>query len=135
MQHQRVPARGAEHLTGRLVPNQAPYRPPGHVRVQPPVTVDAAGGYILTRALEANERAGAFMQHGADLDLIRPALRKSLNYRSVPNGHSYPLFYDTRLADSGGHSRAPPTQRPRLSQPRWLERAAFLRLQGKEALR
>jgi hypothetical protein len=34
------------------------------------------------------------------VDLCKsPLLRRSLNYRSLLNGHAYPLFYDTLFAD------------------------------------
>ena len=95
-----------DYLTGRLALNPVPYRPPEHVRVQPPVSRDATRGYILARALEANGRPVAFAftgdapgADGGELFLKPPLLRTSLNFRSVQNGHAYPLFYDTLFAD------------------------------------
>jgi endonuclease YncB( thermonuclease family) len=96
-----------DYLTGRLGLNPVPYRKPELVRVKPPVQKDGTRGYILTRALEANGRAVAFAfagespdPDGADDVFLKPAaLKKSLNFRSVENGHAYPLFYDTLFAD------------------------------------
>jgi len=95
-----------DYLTGRLGLNPVPYRPPANLRVKPPVPKDATRGYILSRALEAHGRPVAFAfagkppaPDGTEI-LLKPALlRKSLNYRSVRNGHAYPLFYDTLFAD------------------------------------
>jgi endonuclease YncB( thermonuclease family) len=95
-----------EFLTGELGLNPVPYRPPDDVRVAPPVARDAAPGYILSRALEANGRQVAFAFEGAapaangsDFFLNVPQLRKSLNYKSVAAGHAHPLFYDTLFVD------------------------------------
>lgn len=67
---------------------------------------DGTPGYILTRALEANGRPVAFAfagvspdPDGADDVFLKPPGKKSLNFRSVENGHAYPLVYDTLLAD------------------------------------
>ncbi|MGH3118394.1 MAG: hypothetical protein ACRDQ2_15030 [Gaiellales bacterium] len=79
---------------------------PRGIRVDPPVQRDATPGYILSRALEANGRPVAFafageppVPDGSDVRLEVPLLRRSLNYRSLVNGHAYPLFYDTLFAD------------------------------------
>lgn len=70
---------------------------------------DATPGYILSRALEANGRPVAFAfvgdppaPDGSEVRLEVPLLRRSLNYRSLANGHAYPLFYDTLFADLRG---------------------------------
>lgn len=99
-----------EYLTGRLALNPVPYRAPELLRVKPPVERDGTRGYILTRALEANGRPVAFAfaggsphADGSDHVFLDAAmLRTSLNYRSVQNGHAYPLFYDTLFADLRG---------------------------------
>lgn len=98
-----------DFLTGELGLNPVPYRPPNDVRVAPPVAKDAAPGYILSRALEANGRPVAFAfggaapaANGSDFFLRVPQLRKSLNYKSVTAGHAHPLFYDTLFVDPRG---------------------------------
>jgi endonuclease YncB( thermonuclease family) len=95
-----------DFLTGELGLNPVPYRPPDGVRVAPPVPKDAAAGYILSRALEANGRPVAFAfegaapaANGADFFLRVTQLRKSLNYKLVAAGHAHPLFYDTLFVD------------------------------------
>ena len=40
--------------------NPVPYAPPRNVRVRPPAPVDAAPGYIISRALEVNGRPVSF---------------------------------------------------------------------------
>jgi endonuclease YncB( thermonuclease family) len=95
-----------DFLTGELGLNPVPYRPPEGVRVAPPVARDAAAGYILSRALEANGRPVVFAfagaapaANGSDFFLRVPQLRKSLNHKSVAAGHAHPLFYDTLFVD------------------------------------
>ena len=95
-----------DYLTGRLRLNPVPYVQPRGIRVDPPLQRDGAQGYILSRALEAHGRPVAFAfagdppaADGSDLRLDVPLLRRSLNYRSLLNGHAYPLFYDTLFAD------------------------------------
>ena len=95
-----------DFLTGELDLNPVPYRPPKNVRVQPPAAKDATPGFVLSRALEANGRPVAFAfkgeapaGDGSELFLKTSLLKKSLNYRSVANGHAHPLFYDTLFVD------------------------------------
>jgi endonuclease YncB( thermonuclease family) len=95
-----------DYLTGRCKLNPVPYQQPEGIRVDPPVARDATSGYILSRSLEANGRPVAFAfvgaptaADGAAVRLEVPLLRRSLNYRSLANGHAYPLFYDTLFAD------------------------------------
>ena len=95
-----------DFLTGELALNPVPYEPPENMRVQPPVPQDAATGYILSRSLEANGRPVAFAfagdppaPDGSELFLDVPLLEGSLNFRSVENGHAYPLSYDTLFSD------------------------------------
>jgi hypothetical protein len=86
-----------------------PYVQPRAIRVDPPLQRDAMPGYILSRALEAHGRPVAFAfageppaADGSELRLEVPLLRRSLNYRSLLNGHAYPLFYDKLFADLRG---------------------------------
>jgi hypothetical protein len=95
-----------DYLTGRYRLNPVPYVEPRGIRVDPPVQRDAAPGYILSRALDAHGRPVAFAfageppaADGSDVRLEVPLLRRSLNYRSLANGHAYPLFYDTLFSD------------------------------------
>lgn len=59
--------------------------------------------------MEAHGRPVAFafvgeptVADGSEVRLEVPLLRRSLNYRSLANGHAYPLFYDTLFADLRG---------------------------------
>ena len=95
-----------DYLTGRYRLNPVPYVQPRGIRVDPPLQRDAATGYILSRALEAHGRPVAFAfvgeptaADGSEVRLEVPLLRRSLNYRSLANGHAYPLFYDTLFAN------------------------------------
>lgn len=95
-----------DYLTGLLQLNPVSYKPPDHITVQPPAAHDGTKGFILTRSLEAHGRPVAFAfagdppgADGSELVLTLPLLRKSLNYRSLARGYSYPLFYDTLFAD------------------------------------
>jgi hypothetical protein len=95
-----------DYLTGRYRLNPVPYVQPRGIRVDPPLQRDGAAGYILSRALEAHGRPVAFafagettVADGSEVRLEVPLLRRSLNYRSLANGHAYPLFYDTLFAD------------------------------------
>jgi hypothetical protein len=95
-----------DYLTGRFSLNPVPYVQPRGIRVDPPLERDGAAGYILSRALDAHGRPVAFAfageppaADGAEVRLEVPLLRRSLNYRSLLNGHAYPLFYDTLFAD------------------------------------
>jgi hypothetical protein len=92
-------------LTGRLDMNPVPYKPPSNITVAPPVAHDGTRGYILSRALEAHGRPVSFVfkgdPDGNDGDEVRleaPLLKKSLNFKSIASGNSYPLFYDTLFA-------------------------------------
>lgn len=94
-----------DYLTGLLGMNPVEYRPPDHVTVKPPVLHDGTRGYILSRALEAHGRPVSFAftgepsaADGEKLMLKAALLKKSLNYKSVQSGNSYPLFYDTLFA-------------------------------------
>lgn len=94
-----------DYLTGLLGMNPVEYRPPDHVTVKPPVLHDGSRGYILSRALEAHGRPVSFAftgepsaADGEKLMLKAALLKKSLNYKSVQSGNSYPLFYDTLFA-------------------------------------
>jgi hypothetical protein len=98
-----------DYLTRRYGMNPVSYVRPRSIRVDPPVQRDATAGYILSRSLEANGRPVAFAfvgqppaADGTELHLDVPLLRRSVNYRSLENGHSYPLFYDTLFADLRG---------------------------------
>ncbi|HEX2434191.1 MAG TPA: hypothetical protein VHI55_09625 [Gaiellaceae bacterium] len=98
-----------DYLTGRYRLNPVPYVQPRGIRVDPPLQRDAAPGYILSRSLDAHGRPVAFAfvgdppaPDGSEVRLEVPLLRRSLNYRSVANGHAYPLFYDTLFADLRG---------------------------------
>lgn len=95
-----------DYLTARCNLNPVPYAQPRGIRVDPPVQRDATAGYILSRSLEANGRPVAFAfvgqppaVDGSEIRLDVPLLRRSMNYRSLQNGHAYPLFYDTLFAD------------------------------------
>jgi hypothetical protein len=95
-----------DYLTGRYRLNPVPYVQPRGIRVDPPLQRDAAPGYILSRALDAHGRPISFAfvgdppaTDGSEVRLEVPLLRRSLNYRSLSNGHAYPLFYDTLFAD------------------------------------
>jgi endonuclease YncB( thermonuclease family) len=94
-----------DYLTGLLGMNPVEYRAPDHVTVKPPVLHDGTRGYILSRALEAHGRPVSFAftgeptaADGEKLMLKGALLKKSLNYKSVQSGNSYPLFYDTLFA-------------------------------------
>jgi endonuclease YncB( thermonuclease family) len=94
-----------DYLTGLLGMNPVPYRAPDHITVKPPVPHDGTRGYILSRALEAHGRPVSFAftgdppaSDGEKLTLRSALLRKSLNYKSIASGNSYPLFYDTLFA-------------------------------------
>jgi endonuclease YncB( thermonuclease family) len=94
-----------DYLTGLLGMNPVPYRAPLNVTVKPPVAHDGTRGYILSRALEAHGRPVSFAftgdpagNDGDTVTLRAPLLRKSLNYKSLAAGNSYPLFYDTLFA-------------------------------------
>jgi endonuclease YncB( thermonuclease family) len=94
-----------DYLTGLLGMNPVEYRAPDYVTVKPPVLHDGTRGYILSRALEAHGRPVSFAFTGApsaadgeNLMLKAALLKKSLNYKSVQSGNSYPLFYDTLFA-------------------------------------
>lgn len=98
-----------DFLTGVLGLNPINYAPPRNVRVKPPVAHDATPGYILSRSLEVNGRPVSFVfagvppvADGSTVELSRVMLRKSVNYRLVRNGHTYPLFYDTLFHDLRG---------------------------------
>jgi endonuclease YncB( thermonuclease family) len=98
--------RARDLITGALDLNPVPYQPPANIRVRPPVERDATPGYILSRALEVTGRPIAFAfaaappaPAGSEVFLRAGLLRQSLNYRSLDRGQSYPLFYDTLLAD------------------------------------
>jgi hypothetical protein len=63
-------------------------------------------GRRLSRALEVTGRPVAFAfaaappaPAGSEVFLRAGLLRQSLNYRSLDQGQSYPLFYDTLFAD------------------------------------
>jgi endonuclease YncB( thermonuclease family) len=95
-----------DYLTGRCKLNPVPYRPPNNTLTQPPVPHDATPGYILSRSLEVHGRPVAFAFAGAPADpdgsevFLKPALlRKSVNFKSIASGNSYPLFYDTLFGD------------------------------------
>jgi endonuclease YncB( thermonuclease family) len=95
-----------DYLTGLLGMNPVPYRPPQTLSVKPPVPHDGTRGYILSRALEAHGRPVAFAfsgdpdgADGSNVTLKSALLRKSLNYKSLASGNSYPLFYDTLFAN------------------------------------
>ena len=95
-----------DDLTGRCGLNPVPYAPPDRLRVQPPVPHDGTPGHILARSLEVYGRPVAFAFAGAPDEpdgsevYLKPGrLRRSLNYRSVASGHSYPLYYDSLFAD------------------------------------
>jgi endonuclease YncB( thermonuclease family) len=94
-----------DFLTGALGMNPVPYKPPDDLRVKPPVPKDDTRGFILARSLEAHGRPVAFAflgdppaAGGSEFVLKTPLLRKSLNYQSLRDGQSYPLFYDTLFA-------------------------------------
>jgi len=94
-----------DYLTGLLGMNPVAYRPPENLTVKPLVAHDGTRGYILSRALEAHGRPVAFVfvgdppdNDGAELTLKTALLKQSLNYKSLANGNSYPLFYDTLFA-------------------------------------
>jgi endonuclease YncB( thermonuclease family) len=94
-----------DYLTGLLGMNPVAYKPPANLTVKPPVAHDGTRGYILSRALEAHGRPVAFAyagegkaQDGDKVTLTAALLRKSLNYKSLASGNSYPLFYDTLFA-------------------------------------
>jgi hypothetical protein len=83
-----------------------PYTPPRLIRVKPPVVRDGAVGYIVSRALDVYGRPVAFafagepsVADGSELFVRSSLLKRSLNYKSLLSGHSYPLFYDTLFAD------------------------------------
>ncbi len=94
-----------DYLTGLLNMNPVTYRPPDNLTVKPPAAHDGTRGYILSRALEAHGRPVAFAfagdpdgADGARLTLKAALLRKSLNFKSLQSGNSYPLFYDSLFA-------------------------------------
>jgi endonuclease YncB( thermonuclease family) len=94
-----------DYLTGLLEMNPVPYKPPQNVTVKPPVAHDGTRGYILSRALEAHGRPVSFAfagdptgKDGGSVTLRAALLRKSLNYKSLASGNSYPLYYDTLFA-------------------------------------
>jgi hypothetical protein len=94
-----------DYLTGLLGMNPVPYKPPNNLAVKPPVPQDGIRGYILSRALEAHGRPVAFAfagdptgHDGSKVTLTASVLKKSLNYKSLASGNSYPLFYDTLFA-------------------------------------
>jgi hypothetical protein len=112
-----------DFLTGKLGLNPVPYRPPGNLQVQPPVAKDATAGFILSRALEVNDRPIAFaftstppVADGAEVFLRTSLLKRSLNYRSLAAGQAYPLFYDTLFPTSAACSPRPP---PPPGRPGW----------------
>jgi endonuclease YncB( thermonuclease family) len=99
-----------DQLTGMCGLNPVPYEAPDGLRVDPPVTQDRTPGYILTRSLDAKGRPVAFafagtpdQPDGSEVFLTPPLLRRSFNYRSLADGHVYPLFYDTLFADLRDH--------------------------------
>ena len=94
-----------DYLTGLLGMNPVPYKAPQNVTVKPPAAHDGTRGYILSRALEAHGRPVSFAfagdpagNDGDSVTLRAPLLRKSLNYKSLASGNSYPLYYDTLFA-------------------------------------
>ena len=94
-----------DYLTGLLGMNPVPYKAPQNVTVKPPAAHDGTRGYILSRALEAHGRPVSFAfagdpagNDGDTVTLRAPLLRKSLNYKSLASGNSYPLYYDTLFA-------------------------------------
>jgi hypothetical protein len=116
-----VGRRFSHYLTRRYRLNPVPYVPPRGIRVDPPVQRDPTAGYIFFHSVEANGPRVAFAFVGqapsADGTKVRldvPLLRQSLNFRSLQNGHAYPLFYDTLFAD------------PRAAHTRHLGRARSL---------
>jgi endonuclease YncB( thermonuclease family) len=91
-----------DFLTDVMGMDPVHYRAPDLTRVQPPVEHDGTPGFILSRALEAHGRPVSFAYTGAPpqsdgtrVELRAPLLRRSLNYKSLVAGDSYPLFYDT----------------------------------------
>lgn len=95
-----------DYLTGRCRLNPVPYQPPNNLATMPPVPHDATRGYILARSLEVHGRPVAFafagtptQPDGSDVYLKPALLRKSVNFRRLESGNSYPLFYDTLFGD------------------------------------
>ena len=91
-----------DFLTDVLGMDPVHYRAPDLTRVQPPVEHDGVPGFILSRALEAHGRPVSFAYTGAPPEpdgtrvaLRAPLLKRSLNFKSLAAGDSYPLFYDT----------------------------------------
>jgi hypothetical protein len=98
--------RERDYLTGLLGMNPVAYKPPDDLTVQAPAAIDGIKGYIVSRSLEAHGRPVSFAyvgtplaRNGSEIVLKSSLLRKSLNYRSLASGNSYPLFYDTLFAD------------------------------------
>ena len=94
-----------DYLTGLLGMNPVAYKAPQNVTVKPPAAHDGTPGYILSRALEAHRPARVLClsgkpagNDGDTVTLRAPLLRKSLNYKSLASGNSYPLYYDTLFA-------------------------------------
>jgi hypothetical protein len=94
-----------DFLTGELGMNPVPYEPDG-VQVKPPVQHDGSAGFILSRALEIHGRPVSFVfagdppqPDGSEIRLDVDLLKKSLNFKSLSAGESYPLFYETLFVD------------------------------------
>ncbi|MGZ4358502.1 MAG: hypothetical protein ACXVZW_01850, partial [Gaiellaceae bacterium] len=97
---------GRDFLTGMLGMNPVAYEPPDYLTVKAPAGRDGRPGFILARSLEAHGRPVSFAYageppapDGSELDVSPALLRESLNCRSLAAGNSYPLFYDTLVAD------------------------------------
>lgn len=95
-----------DFLTKELGLDPVTYAPPDSLRVQPPATNDGVSGYILSRSLEAHGRPVSFVfsgnppaADGHEIKLTATLLKRSFNFKSILNGFSYPLFYDTLFKD------------------------------------
>src|SRR5262249_52116118 len=78
------------------------FAPPLSITARPPAPNDGARGYILSRSLDIHGRPVSFAftgdppeADGSTIFLHPARLQESVNYKSVLNGHAYPLFYDT----------------------------------------
>ncbi len=67
---------------------------------------DGTPGYILSRAVEKNQRPVSFVfrgetpePDGADVKLLPAQLRESYNYAALAEGHAYPTYYEGLFVD------------------------------------
>jgi endonuclease YncB( thermonuclease family) len=95
-----------DFLTKALGLDPVTYAPPTNLRVRPPAVHDGSSGYILSRSLEVHGRPVSFVffgkppaKDGQEINLTPALLKRSVNYKSLLNGFSYPLFYDTLFKD------------------------------------